>query len=407
MFNLSDITFKDLLAASILQQGLLVVFVSSVFQVPSGSNLYVLLFWTFLVVFSLLNREKYQINRKTIIGIIIILSLYFISECIYNYKTYDIVLVLFFAIIPYFIASQNCNCERILRSTMYLSLLGLPCQDVLFEFQYEEFHQASMSNSYAVVSAIIPALVHFFYFRKNSSKHIYIFYFINLYYLFRVIPVVNRGALLSIVLAVVLLLLNRKRNRQIFEKKTANTKKAIYVAIIVFVIIFYYNFSSIILFISDHLSQYGIKIPSFIIKTVILLEDANISVDNGRNELYNTLWQGISDSPLWGHGMGAIPVLTEYPWGHNFIMQFWYEFGVLAAILSIYVLYVNIKELLSIKNTYVDINNYAFLLLLFCETIPRYLISNDPWRGISVWMLFSFTFVFCINKDRIYVKKNN
>jgi O-antigen ligase len=144
------------------------------------------------------------------------------------------------------------------------------------------------------------------------------------------------------------------------------------------------------IWITDILSKVNVNIPSFLLKSTTLMSRTNRGIDNGRKELYELAWKYIKQSPVCGYGIGTFAYYTKYPWAHNYLLQAMFEGGIFfvipAVVVSlIYFLYV-------IKQNAKERNELAFMILLFCECIPRYLVSNDPWRGTAIWLMMGYGF---------------
>jgi O-antigen ligase len=260
----------------------------------------------------------------------------------------------------------------------------------LFQYQYESFGQAGMGSSYSVVSVAIPALIHFWYYRKNTKlleKVAYIYIaFLIICLCFRG----NRGAVLSVFVCVVVLLFNIAKPNGYTQG--LNPKMQIMKLVALFAMIaIILNLENIIVWITEALSNVGLNVPSFLSKSVLLMSQTNRDIDNGRSELYALVWQYIKQRPVFGYGIGTFDYYTNRHWPHNYILQVAFEGGVIFAVPVIAVSLIYFLYL--IKQNTKEKTELAVMLLLFCECIPRYLISNDSWRGTAIWLMLGYGFV--------------
>ena len=107
--------------------------------------------------------------------------------------------------------------------------------------------------------------------------------------------------------------------------------------------------------------------------------------------MYEAAIAGIKNAPLLGNGIEAFPAYTAYSYPHNFILQLVYEGGILFCVIPVITIaWVSYKLLFSqIK----DKDCQVFLILLFVQVIPRFLVSATIWKDKCFWLLVFYTFV--------------
>lgn len=398
-------SLKSLLFAMIMMHAMISGFFQHVLYITSNANLYVLLCWVLVFLISIVFRVTYNLHTSSILLVGLIFIYYIISKYIIGGCVFYSIQIVFFAIIPILMATQNVNIKKVLEYIMYLSLLSVPFLDVLFAYQYEGYQQASMGNSYSVMVPVIATLIHFRYYKYNTNYKIRLLYCYNLFLLLTLVANATRGAILSLIVCFFILYINKFESNG--EKRIKQNSKIIFILVmlcIVYVIIIL-NLESIVFFLKSVILSKLDNVPSFITKTIALLEHKGGDISNGRVQLYKVVFSLIKQNPILGHGIGTFSTYTSYPWAHNYLLQFMFEGGIILAIIPIYV---TIRIIIFMLVPFInDKNEFCALVLMFCMCIPRYLISNDPWRGTAVWMMISFccSYFFKIRKRGINYKE--
>lgn len=381
MFNSksSEGVAVNLLFAMIVMQGLITGFFEHALKIKSSANLAVLLLWTVTFVWGIFRKEQYQVCTSSIIWCLYIICIYFVSKYIWRSSQFYPMLIIFYAFIPMIISCQKINAEKVLRYALYISCLSIFYLKELFALQYEGYNQASMGNSYSVVTGLIAFFIHFSYYRKESDIHIKLVYIYNVFLLFRLLLTGNRGAILSLIICGIVLILN---------KQTMIKRQIILIIVCTIAIVSYLNINNILKIIFPFINKIGIQMPSFILKTTDLIGESSRGIDNGRNVLYQTLFGYINKNPIVGYGIGSIPTYTNYPWAHNYLLQFWFEGGIILLLIAVIVFAWYLIFLIGNKKERKE--ELIIAILVFCECVPRYLISNDPWRGTAVWLMMGY-----------------
>ena len=270
--------------------------------------------------------------------------------------------------------------KKTLKYLMSFLLFGLPILMEIFEKGNNgvDYDAVSMGTSYAILPIVMAGILHFIFFRKESTFLEKILYAVTFLYIALFIWRSYRGALISLVFAIFVgILVN-------FNKKN-HAKKilffALFTVLVTFIIIFKDNFVNLF---EDILSRIGIKF-AFLDKSVSLIEKGDIT--HGRLEIYRIAIEKILEAPLTGHGYATFFYYTDIVYPHNFFLQIMFDCGVLVGLFISGFLIVNgIKHFsFAIRK---DKKYFAFILLVFCSSVLRVMFSAEIWRVIILWFFF-------------------
>lgn len=398
--SLKMIDYKSLLMAIVLMNSLIISPLKEVLGINQNGNLYILSLELVVLILGVMFRSKYRLCIKSLYLMFLVIVLFLLTKLTTININYSFMQLLFYVIIPIFVAGQKLNSEKVLRYSMYISLSSIFSLNDLFGFQYEQLNQGSMGASYAVVNAVIVTMIHFKYFRNKANTLLKFCYLYNLFIMIKLISTANRGVILTMFCTICILYINN------FDKdsnKTAINRKRILKVSILFVIItfIFINFESIINYLYDFCNRNFEQLPSFILKSNLFLEQNKLS--NGREDIYIVLFDLIKNNPIWGYGLQTFSYYTRWVWPHNFLLQFLFEGGIL---FSIYPIYLSIKILYRvIFQKFSTSREFAMSALVVCICYPRYLISNDPWKGTAVWAMIGLA--CCQSKIKSKSKEEN
>lgn len=272
------------------------------------------------------------------------------------------------------------NYKLILKINMFILCISIPVINELFTKANNgtAYDAIKMGTSYAILPVVSSGIIHFFFYRKQSSIIEKVLYVICCVYICAFIPMSYRGALIALLLVCFL----GWYYSSLYKKD--NKKRTIAVTLIVIVLImFFLNTESILRFAYSVLQNKGIKI-AFIDKYMFLLSENDIS--HGRIEIWKIAISGFFDSPIWGHGLATFLYYTGYVFPHNFILQFLFEGGI---ILTIPIMYFLLKGLLVTRKKYYycEREKFTVILLLACTSLPHILVSAESWRVMLFWLM--------------------
>ena len=267
--------------------------------------------------------------------------------------------------------------KLVFKGCMLLLVIAIPVYQRLFlkaniGINYDA---VSMSTSYDILPVTIAGLVHFLYFRKDSKIIDKVLYIVSAIFSLSLIRMSYRGALLALVVTLILAFYFQKRRDSL-------RNQLLFLTIAIVVIILLINYQAVLMGLSALLNKFGIRI-AFIDKSVYLL--ANETTAHGRLDIYRKAIEGFWSSPMWGNGMATFQYYTNYPFPHNFILEFLFDGGLLLSVPLIGIFITAIRRLL--RRTW-DAPRYrfAFVLMIGSIAITRGLISAESWRIVLLWL---------------------
>ena len=408
-FNYKNI--NTLLASIVFLSELLIVPLISIFGITSNANLYILIIEILLLGLNFLfHFNSIKINLNFIILFSLFSIMAFVS--IISYDTFSFPQAIYYFIVPFIVFSQPIDGKKFLECSMYLSIVSIFCINSIFSFFYEDFGQISMGNSYAIFSAILVGLMHFVFYRKQSNIVLKLIYCLDFYYCIKLIISGTRGAIFALCILFLLILVlrtrispsNKKNSDLVYNVKKNNALKrniVITISLIVLMVV-YLNSDSILITLGEICNNLFGKIPSFINKSINLINFNNLN--NGRTDLYRTAFSLIGNNVFFGYGVRTFSLYTTYPWPHNLFIQLLFEGGILFSSLPFCFLIIFIYKCLFMKFNNASIQ--VFCITLFVSLLPRYFVSNDIWLGVHFWIVMGACCQFInifkrFNKERV------
>lgn len=363
---------------------ILVKYLGSLWPGIGGLFLGLLLIFILIAIF---NQDDIYLNFSNCLLLLIITSLYFFSY--YNYG--DVISIvpfnfLGFSIFAFLVLMPESDYEQVLRNIIYFSIFALPFSGDIFggENSGESFGSISMGMSYYLLPLVLAALFHYYYYFSKKNNIIKFGYLVNCYYAIKLISTGTRGVIICMLFSIILVFFGiYKRDGTKINKRKPIFYLVVFILTMV-AIIFILNFENIIYSLNNLFLSKNIKI-AFIQKTSSLAESNNIG--NGRIPVIIYGLQGFLDSPIFGNGIGVFKEkqgLVAYP--HNLFVQLLFDGGLLLTLPIIYFMIKGIKFMAKSN----DITQYTMLLLLFCTSVPRLMISQDLWLTPSFWMLMGY-----------------
>ena len=329
---------------------------------------------------------------KAALAVGVYVTLWFLLTLLlhYNESTINTMQIIFYALLPIFAVSQRFDIEMSLRFSIYLSLISIPVLPRFFVL-LDNIHQTAMGNIYPLLTPIILCIIHFALYRKRINFVIVAAYIYNIYVLLQIFLVANRGAIFCLLITVALLALNRFSGDEIV--KLTPLRIIVIIAILIFAGFAIINALPILEWLSMLCRSVFHTVPSFISKMIFYIKAGDFT--DGRVFLYTFTVDSISQHPLLGYGIKTFLYhATEYgrgdwPYPHNYILQFLYEGGILFGAAPIY-----LSLSLSVKTIAMRIRSkkeFALCATLFCLTVPKLLISTDLWMSTTLWMLITYS----------------
>ena len=318
-----------------------------------------------------LHINKLNIDTGMVGMASVLICYYFLS---YRETAVEPLYFIMYVVFPAVLSLLDFDMERVLR---YSAVLVVPLiflgNDV---FAIEENQEIiSMGVTYAFLSSICAALVHYKYYRKTRSKYMYIAYIANLYYLIQIVQMGSRGPILAISLLIVVMSIY---DYDIKGKLRINFIWAFLLVILTILIVM--NFLTILEWVQKFLNSYDISF-NFIDKIVKLSETDNVS--NGRMVLYKLSLIGFLQAPIFGHGISTFAKYTNQVYPHNSILQLMFDGGIFLTSLVVG-LFIS-RSVKNLKNT--DKNGFTFYLFLFFISVPTSFVTGDLFKNYSFWLL--------------------
>ncbi len=325
-----------------------------------------------------LNR-RIKVNKIAGFLYLVLISAFILTNILQSGKsTLTLVDFIGMCLIPIFLgAFLIVDYEVVFRGCMILLVLAIPVFRQLFlkaniGLNYDA---VSMSTSYDILPITVAGLVHFLYFSKESKIVDKIMHVVSFIFSLALIRMSYRGALLALVVSLVVAFYFQK-------KRNSLRNQVLVITISVMIIVVLFNYQYVLQWVSEILNRFGVRI-AFIDKSIYLL--THDTTANGRLDIYEKAFQGFLSSPVWGNGMATFQYYTEYPFPHNFILEFLFDGGLILFLSLMYVFAVSFKRLF--KRAW-EPKRYRFALILMIGSIAitRGLISAECWRIVLLWL---------------------
>lgn len=366
-----------------------------------SNNFFVLLAVIVCVVTSVWLSKKVVIQSPAFFLMLLVCISYIVTLIFHSSETtINIVQLMFFSIIPIYLISQRIDPEKILRYSLYLSLISIPVTDDIFVIQYEKYSQSYMGNVFSILPTVIIAMIHFAMYRKNSNIVIKIAYVYNLYVLVKIMLYANRGAVACVLFCLLVLMLNTYENEKRVKLKTK--KAMLFFVLFIVLIVVLVNLLPILEAASAFLEDIFGFVPSFISKMIKYLRDGDVT--DGRIDINNFTIEAIKDKPLFGHGIetfekyALVNASKSWPYPHQYILQYLFEGGIVFSFIPIW-----LSLSLTVKVVVTGITEkreFALCCTLVCLCIPKLLLSTDVWDSTAIWMLITYSLIYTIKQSR-------
>lgn len=289
-----------------------------------------------------------------------------------------------YIIISCFAALYAVDTEKVLRYVTYFSVLLLVFTTQIFaQLSHQkgiyDAEQGVMGLSYAILPIVIAGLMHFIYYRKKANFLLKICYVTDVVYAFILFMYANRGVVLTLLVVFVLLYIKK------FGSKSSKRNNIFRVIVVLFITtLIINNYILILEWMNNILLDSDIKLD-FVRKTLKIQTD----ISNGRNAITEYVVENIFKSPILGHGVSTITYNSNgmIPYPHNFILQLFYDGGILLAVPVLFFVIKMVWSALWHEN-----NDKTIFLIFFCQIcLPKMFFSTDMWKNPSFWLvLFNY-----------------
>lgn len=378
------------------------VSISFLSNVPN--NIFILLAVFLCALASVILRRKITVAVSSIF-ILAIISMNYIVTMVFHASetTVNIVQFMFFAVIPIYLICQCIDPERMLRYSLYLSLISIPVIGDIFAIQYNKYAQAYMGNIFSILSTVILAMIHFKLYRKNANAVIKIAYIYNLYIAVKIFFHANRGAVVCVLFCLIILLMNEYDG----EKRVPPTPLKIAVLAILFMVgaIALINMKPILEAMQTFFDNTFDFVPSFVAKMLKYINEGDVT--DGRAIINEFVLQGIREKPIFGHGIETfenyirVRLSKYWPYPHQYIYQYLFEGGIVFSLIPIYLSLSLTFKVVAMRIT--DKKEFAVCCSLVCLCIPKLLLSTDVWDSTDIWMLITYSLIYTLRTREIRI----
>lgn len=339
----------------------------------------ILLYATISLIIVILNNPiTIFINNKLwiIIGVLFL----FLCSFLFANINQELFFLYFFSFIAFGItgilySSTSIDYKSLFKSIFIIAFISMPGVYRISISDYSDAGDMSgfwMGVSQGAVRLIIGATLAFSIFKTKINKLIVLP--VLIIYLFFLLGLGTRGAVLALLVFIALYYLNKKN-------KLTKANLFIFFLALLFLNIFFIDISRVLLSV---LVSFNIEFKA--LDKMVYMYDLGLDVSNGRTALWKQAIGGFIESPLYGNGISSYHFkFGQYP--HNFFLEILYEGGVLYGIPILYVLYTFAKLIISDRLTIEQKNT---LLFLFCAGILEVSLSSVYWRNVFFWFFISY-----------------
>lgn len=328
---------------------------------------------------SLFIMRSIKKNRYSTILIVILLIAYLLTLILQPGKsTLNIIDFFGMCILPIAVGAYlRIDYKLAFRGCMVLLLLAVPVFGKLFlkaniGLNYDA---VSMSTSYDILPISIAGSVYIIYFGKDSKLFDKLLFILSIVFVFSLIRMSYRGALLSLAISLL--------TAFYFRKPSETYKRRLQIiALGLLLILVIANIEYILEIMSGILQRINVRV-AFIDKTLYLLKTDTIG--HGRLEIWLLAFRGFLSSPLWGNGMATFQYYTGYPFPHNYLLEFLFDGGVLLFVPLAIIFGYAIKKLIGSAWTG-DRYQFAFTMMTGSISLVRGFFSAESWRIILLWL---------------------
>lgn len=295
----------------------------------------------------------------------------------------------FYCLLPPLFLLFEFDTEKVLRYGMYLSLISCLEVNTLLADQAISwrFSQTNLGTIYDLLPCIVLAMYHFAYYRKKASVLTKLCYVYYVYVLIKMLFVIVRGALLTLMVGLAIIYLNRPQNKWEAIRSWSMKKKILIGFGVVLATLAVLNFDLVITWLYTTLESMGINF-GVITKFYFYMSTGNIT-DN-REPYYELVHEMFLKSPIWGTGVQTFYAYSldgaAYP--HNYVLQFLFEGGL---VLMVPLTFITLRELYRVlAASYVSVDKMVFSACLLLLSVVPGMFSINIWYNRTFWMAVMF-----------------
>lgn len=244
----------------------------------------------------------------------------------------------------------------------------------------------NLSFGYAVT---FPTIVFFYQFTKVQKKKKLISLLFALTGTWCVVTQGNRGALLVLIIFFGLMMISDILGKDNVSRKTMKIVGIFFVLLLIATV-----GSTLLDYGLDLLARSGISSRS-----LEKLLNGSFTDDNGRERIWLTVIGAIRTGGIWGHGMlGDRPYVTPLHvagYSHNLFLELLASYGVIGAILIIYIFVDAAKMILLCKES-----NWREAYIIFFSVSCQLLLSMSFWYVWQFWAAAAIAYKYSLIKNK-------
>ncbi|MFZ2741552.1 MAG: O-antigen ligase family protein [Ruminococcus bromii] len=371
-------------------------------------NNFIILVIALTIIFAEIIYYKKVTIELPVMFFLSFVTLWYLYSLIFHGNNCDLNVIqfIFYAIIPIYVIGKKLDGELVMRYILYLSLMTLPVINLFFVLQYVKYNQAYMGNIYAILSPVIVAMIHFKLYRKQSNLLIKLTYIYNLYIMVKIVLFANRGAVLCLACCDIVLVINSYDDDK--RKKLSAIKLSLIIVFSVIGILIIIFALPLLHSLADLCNSILNSVPSFISKMIKYLELGDVS--DGRTAIDAFTLPAIANNPIFGYGIETFSKVSgelanrSWPYPHQYIYQYLFEGGIVFGLIPVYS---SLSLTAKVVCTRIkDKSEFALCCTLVCVTLPKLLISTEPWATTSIWMLITYSLIYICKTNPIFISLN-
>ena len=343
-------------------------------------------------------EQRFKMRLEHFIAVVLVALYYLTTYLVIGGSSLSLSFFLVFVFLPLLIPIlADIDVKLLLRVIFIVPAFGVfrASQILLLTTQ----KSMTMGDCYALLIPVIAALTYLMVFYREDTKKAKIWLLpciaVNCMYFFRIVLYGSRGPILSVILCFVFLMLFRRRR---FEGNAKRTWQLILFTLLVAIFVLY--FWEILELLSSIASRAGLNIRA-IEKAYILKQSS--SIWNGRDNIFAVTISGITEKPIFGHGMSTFQNNTGIIYPHNFILQILYDGGIVLFFTLIIPLIIGVLKMVRVGDT----NEFALFTTLFFASVPGALFSGDCWKNGCLWLLIGLIIAGKLPDRKRQFEKNN
>lgn len=328
------------------------------------------------------HRYNHRPNAKNVMIASYVLAFYILTSQFIGPPLTSLSFVLCLVIFAMFIPSIFAiDVRAFIIGLMTISSFSVLRMKQIFVLTSDWGNSVDMDVSYAFLVPIIANIVYVIHYYKNDNGMgktlTLVVSFINSFFLIELFFHGSRGPLLCIATLFLIFFIVEKKNVTYgVQVRGKRVFMGLFLTILLTTMLI-----PIMGVIEGLLSSHGIS--SYAISKFINLSNEG-DVSNGREFLNALTIQGILERPIFGWGFDRFDANTGLLYPHNFLLQIFYDGGVLYFCVLIIPIIVSIYNKIKVCT----LDQYLLILVLFASCVPGAFLSHNLYMNGGLWLFF-------------------